>query len=177
MRGLKEQQRLAGVLADENQAMTDEFNRQVRQHQAPGSAASWCLPAARETACRTPPPAALQAAQIQQGRTEVRRCQEQIAAQHLALQGLAAERDACRHSAQEASQQVKVSTPVCSRCSRPWAGARLCCRWLLTMAAGVRLAPACALLHEHRCCVMQEGALLGSLAFARCTVSLLSHQP
>eukprot|EP00891_Asterochloris_glomerata_P000864 jgi/Astpho2/864/fgenesh1_pg.00016_%23_77_t len=76
VRGLKEQQRLAGVLADENQAMTDEFNRQ--------------------------------AAQIQQGRTEVRRCQEQIAAQHLALQGLAAERDACRQSAQEASQQVKA---------------------------------------------------------------------
>ena len=61
------------------------------------------------------PLAVLQAAQIQQGRTEVRRCQEQIAAQHLALQGLAAERDACRHSAQEASQQVKVSTPACSR--------------------------------------------------------------
>ena len=58
------------------------------------------------------PLAILQAAQIQQGRTEVRRCQEQIAAQHLALQGLAAERDACRHSAQEASQQVKVSAAV-----------------------------------------------------------------
>ena len=51
VRGLKEQQRLARVLADENQAMTDEFNRQV----PPISAALSCLPAARETACCTPP--------------------------------------------------------------------------------------------------------------------------
>ena len=55
VRGLREQQRLTGVLADENQAMTDEFNRQVCHHQAPGSAASSCLPAARKTACCTPP--------------------------------------------------------------------------------------------------------------------------
>ena len=32
----------------------------------------------------------------------------EIAAQHLALQGLAAERDAARASSQEAAQQVKV---------------------------------------------------------------------
>ena len=53
-RGLKEQQRLAGVLADENQAMTDEFNRQVCQRvkRLAARPPDACLPRARLPAAR-----------------------------------------------------------------------------------------------------------------------------